>query len=146
MVTDDGGCQSQDKDGCFSYVPDSWQPNGPSNGLPVTIISAAIILAFSTIEFFDYRRLNMDTSIVVDKSRGQHLTVWLNVTFPRVPCYRASIRILRLKIVDTGCSSEFGRYGRHWRSPAGHYTPNYQDQSRFQRRTNTQLPFRRSQK
>jgi endoplasmic reticulum-Golgi intermediate compartment protein 3 len=31
----------------------------------------------------------MDTSIVVDKSRGQALTVWLNVTFPRIPCYRA---------------------------------------------------------
>lgn len=34
----------------------------------------------------------MDTSIVVDKSRGQALTVWLNVSFPRVPCYRAFLR------------------------------------------------------
>ena len=36
----------------------------------------------------------MDTSIVVDKSRGQALTVWLNVTFPRVPCYRTFDRDL----------------------------------------------------
>jgi hypothetical protein len=54
----------------------------------VTLISAAIILAFTSIEFFDYRRVNVDTSIVVDKSRGEKLTVNLNVTFPRVPCYR----------------------------------------------------------
>jgi len=63
-------------------------------GAFLTLLSAAVILAFSTIEFFDYRRLNMDTSIVVDKSRGQHLTVWLNVTFPRVPCYLLSLDVM----------------------------------------------------
>jgi len=36
----------------------------------------------------------MDTSIVVDKSRGQALTVWLNVTFPRVPCYLLSLDVM----------------------------------------------------
>lgn len=54
----------------------------------VTILSAAIILAFTTMEFFDYRRVSVDTSIVVDKSRGEKLTVNMNVTFPRVPCFR----------------------------------------------------------
>jgi hypothetical protein len=55
----------------------------------VTIVAAAIILAFTTMEFFDYRRVTIDTSIVVDKSRGEKLTVRMNITFPRVPCYRA---------------------------------------------------------
>ena len=58
----------------------------------MTLISVAIIFAFTTIEFFDYRRVGMDTAIVVDKSRGQALTVWLNITFPRVPCYRRFTR------------------------------------------------------
>jgi endoplasmic reticulum-Golgi intermediate compartment protein 3 len=40
------------------------------------------------IEFLDYRRTGIDTSVVVDRSRGEKLTVHLNVTFPRVPCYR----------------------------------------------------------
>ena len=40
------------------------------------------------IEFLDYRRVGIDTSVVVDRSRGEKLTVHLNVTFPRVPCYR----------------------------------------------------------
>ncbi|KAG6918770.1 hypothetical protein DXG01_011961 [Tephrocybe rancida] len=57
-------------------------------GALLTIISTAIILAFTTMEFLDYRRITIDTSIVVDKSRGEKLTVNLNVTFPRVPCYR----------------------------------------------------------
>lgn len=53
----------------------------------MTLIAAAIITSFTTIEFFDYRRVNVDTSIVVDRSRGEKLTVNMNVTFPRVPCY-----------------------------------------------------------
>jgi len=57
----------------------------------VTLISAAIILSVTMIEFLDYRRVNVDTSIVVDKSRGEKLTVNMNITFPKVPCYRASL-------------------------------------------------------
>lgn len=64
----------------------------------VTLISAAIIFTFTTVEFFDYRRVGMDTSIVVDKSRGQALTVWLNVTFPHVPCYRAFVQDLERQL------------------------------------------------
>jgi len=56
--------------------------------LAVTLVSAAIILSFTIMEFFDYRRIGIDTSVVVDRSRGEKLTVHLNVTFPRVPCYR----------------------------------------------------------
>lgn len=40
------------------------------------------------MEFLDYRRVGVDTSVVVDRSRGQKLSVRLNVTFPHVPCYR----------------------------------------------------------
>jgi len=64
-------------------------------GAFLTLLSAAIILAFTTIEFLDYRRVTVDTSIVVDRSRGEKLTVNFNVTFPRVPCY-----LLSLDVVD----------------------------------------------
>ncbi|KIM43117.1 hypothetical protein M413DRAFT_443928 [Hebeloma cylindrosporum] len=63
-------------------------------GAFLTIISAAIILSVTMIEFFDYRRLNVDTSIIVDKSRGEKLTVNLNITFPRVPCYLVSVDVM----------------------------------------------------
>jgi len=55
--------------------------------LLVTLIAAAIILSFTSLEFLDYRKVFTETSIVVDKSRGEKLTVNLNVTFPRVPCF-----------------------------------------------------------
>ncbi|KAF8964362.1 Sec1-like protein [Flammula alnicola] len=63
-------------------------------GALLTIISAAIILSVTMIEFLDYRRVYIDTSIVVDKSRGEKLTVNLNVTFPRVPCYLVSLDVM----------------------------------------------------
>ena len=56
----------------------------------MTLVAAAVILTFTSMEFFDYRRINMDTSLIVDRSRGERLTVSMNVTFPRVPCYRES--------------------------------------------------------
>ncbi|KAL5501557.1 ERV46 [Sanghuangporus vaninii] len=63
-------------------------------GAFLTLLSAAIILAFTTIEFLDYRRVNLETSIVVDKSRGEKLTVRMNVTFPKVPCYLLSLDVM----------------------------------------------------
>lgn len=63
-------------------------------GALLTLISACIILAFTTMEFFDYRRVGVDTSIVVDRSRGQKLSVLLNVTFPHVPCYLLSLDVM----------------------------------------------------
>ncbi|TBU47418.1 Sec1-like protein [Dichomitus squalens] len=63
-------------------------------GALLTIIAAAIILSFTTIEFFDYRRVFVDTSIVVDRSRGEKLTVNMNITFPRVPCYLLSLDVM----------------------------------------------------
>ncbi|KLO14713.1 endoplasmic reticulum-derived transport vesicle ERV46 [Schizopora paradoxa] len=63
-------------------------------GAFLTILSAAIILTFTTMEFLDYRRVNMDTSIVVDKSRGEKLNVKMNITFPKVPCYLLSLDVM----------------------------------------------------
>jgi len=63
-------------------------------GAFLTILSAAIILTFTSMEFLDYRRVNMDTSILVDKSRGEKLNVKMNITFPKVPCYLLSLDVM----------------------------------------------------
>jgi len=63
-------------------------------GALLTILSVAIILTFTTIEFFDYRRITTETSVVVDKSRGERLTVNLNVSFPKIPCYLLSLDVM----------------------------------------------------
>ena len=40
------------------------------------------------LEFIDYRRIHLEPSIIVDRSRGEKLVIEMDVTFPRVPCYR----------------------------------------------------------
>jgi len=63
-------------------------------GAFLTFVSAAIILSFTVMEFVDYRRIGIDTSVVVDRSRGEKLTVHFNVTFPRLPCYLMSLDLM----------------------------------------------------
>ncbi|KAH8825204.1 endoplasmic reticulum-derived transport vesicle ERV46 [Flagelloscypha sp. PMI_526] len=63
-------------------------------GALITLVAAAIIFTFTTMEFVDYRQVKMDTSVIVDKSRGEKLTVNMNVTFPRVPCYLLSVDVM----------------------------------------------------
>lgn len=71
----------------------------------VTLISAAIILSVSMMEWMDYRKVNMDTSILVDKSRGEKFTVNMNLTFPRVPCFRAFLLLSESLFELSSCSS-----------------------------------------
>jgi hypothetical protein len=48
------------------------------------------------LEFVDYRRIHVEPSIQVDRSRGEKLVIDVDLTFPRVPCYRAlSLRLVR---------------------------------------------------
>lgn len=54
----------------------------------VTFISLSIILTSVMLEFIDYRRIHLEPSIIVDRSRGEKLVIEMDITFPRVPCYR----------------------------------------------------------
>lgn len=63
-------------------------------GAYITLISLSLILTLTTFEFLDYRRLHLKQSLEVDRSRGERLTVNLNVTFPRVPCYLISLDVM----------------------------------------------------
>ncbi|CAE6400736.1 unnamed protein product [Rhizoctonia solani] len=59
----------------------------------LTLISMGIILIFTIIEIIDYRRIGMASDIIVDVSRGEQISVNMNITFPRVPCYLLSLDI-----------------------------------------------------
>lgn len=56
----------------------------------VTFLSFSIIFLSTLLEFVDYRRVHLEPSIVVDRSRGEKLVVDMDIVFPRVPCYRES--------------------------------------------------------
>ncbi|CAE7143109.1 unnamed protein product [Rhizoctonia solani] len=62
-------------------------------GALITMLSAAIILTFTLIEFIDYRRVVIESDIKVDTAYGEHMSVKMNITFPRVPCYLLSLDI-----------------------------------------------------
>lgn len=55
----------------------------------MTLISFSIILTSIMLEWVDYRRVLIEPSIEVDRSRGEKLVIDMDVTFPRVPCFRA---------------------------------------------------------
>ncbi|KAL7419636.1 ER-derived vesicles protein erv46 [Cryptotrichosporon argae] len=63
-------------------------------GALLTMISASIILTSIMLEFVDYRRVHLEPSIEVDRSRGEKLVIELDVTFPRVPCYLLSLDVM----------------------------------------------------
>ncbi|KAH9980329.1 Sec1-like protein [Lactifluus volemus] len=87
-------------------------------GAFLTLVSAAIILSFTFMEFFDYRRVNMDTAVTVDRSRGERLTVHLNMTFPRVPCYCEPHCAPPAAVIRLTIPSIIARLDRHnWRAP-----------------------------
>ncbi|RXK40445.1 COPII-coated vesicle component Erv46 [Tremella mesenterica] len=63
-------------------------------GALLTFISLSIILTSMMIEFIDYRRIHVESSIIVDRSRGEKLVIDMDVTFPRVPCYLLSLDVM----------------------------------------------------
>lgn len=82
-------------------------------------MSLAVILTFTSIEFMDYRRVETETSILVDRSMGQKLTIRFNMTFPKVPCYR-NFSITRLLSDLTHSSPQSGYHGHQRRAAERH--------------------------
>lgn len=95
MGVDNGRCQDPYKDRSSMWVPLSifaayFRVWDVADGV-VTFISLSIILTSVMLEFIDYRRIHLEPSIIVDRSRGEKLVIEMDVTFPRVPCYRELI-------------------------------------------------------
>ncbi|EPQ29536.1 uncharacterized protein PFL1_02755 [Pseudozyma flocculosa PF-1] len=92
-------------------------------GALITLVSACLIALLTIGEFIDYRTVHLKPSLEVDRSRGEKLTVNMNVTFPRVPCYLVSLDVMdisgehqndithdleRIRISPDGQPVEFG--------------------------------------
>ncbi|KAK6907281.1 hypothetical protein I203_101271 [Kwoniella mangroviensis CBS 8507] len=63
-------------------------------GALLTFISFSIILTSIMLEFIDYRRIHLEPSIIVDRSRGEKLVIEFDVSFPKVPCYLLSLDVM----------------------------------------------------
>ena len=57
-------------------------------GAILTFVRALLIAVLTMSELSDYLRVRNEPWLEVDYSRQEKLEVNLNITFPRVPCYR----------------------------------------------------------
>jgi hypothetical protein len=70
------------------------------------------------LEFVDYRRVHLEPSILVDRSRGEKLVIEMDVSFPRVPCYRKLFGHLAW-VIKLMMSVIAGRDGYLWGTSIG---------------------------
>lgn len=66
-----------------------------TSGGIVTIVSLLTIFWLVWGEWADYRRIEVHPELVVDKGRGEKMEIWMNITFPRIPC-----TLLTLDVMD----------------------------------------------
>ncbi|KAI1320089.1 hypothetical protein EDD11_002061 [Mortierella claussenii] len=66
-----------------------------STGAFVTLACTFIILILVLGELFDYRSIHVESSLVVDSGKKEKMTIYFNITFPKMPCY-----ILTMDVMD----------------------------------------------
>ncbi|KAF9576232.1 Endoplasmic reticulum-Golgi intermediate compartment protein 3 [Mortierella alpina] len=66
-----------------------------STGAAVTLVSAVIICILLLGEFWDYRSIHLESSLIVDSGRKEKMVIDFDITFPKIPCY-----ILTLDVMD----------------------------------------------
>lgn len=86
----------------FTKTVDEARVRTTSGGI-VTIASLLIVLYLAFGEWRDYRRVVVRPELVVDKTRGEKMEIWMNMTFPHVPC-----ELLTLDVMDVSGEMQVG--------------------------------------
>lgn len=63
-------------------------------GAVITLVAGIMVVLLTLGEVLDYRRVTVQDRLEVDVSRGEKLTVHLDVSFPHVPCYLLSLDVM----------------------------------------------------
>jgi endoplasmic reticulum-Golgi intermediate compartment protein 3 len=74
-----------------------------TSGGVVTLTSLLVIFWLVWGEWAEYRRVVVRPELIVDKSRGERMEIYMNVTFPRVPC-----ELLSLDVMDVSGETQSG--------------------------------------
>ncbi|KAF8245990.1 DUF1692-domain-containing protein [Wilcoxina mikolae CBS 423.85] len=86
----------------FSKTVEDARIRTTSGGI-VTLVSVIIVLLLVVGEIRDYRRIEVQAELIVDKSRGEQLPINLNITFPHIPC-----NLLTLDVMDVSGEQQSG--------------------------------------
>lgn len=65
------------------------------SGAILTLVSFLLIFTLTVSSYLDHRKVQLLHNLEVDRSRGEKLAVDVDITFPRVPCYRTFAAFLR---------------------------------------------------
>ncbi|KAF2482579.1 endoplasmic reticulum vesicle transporter-domain-containing protein [Neohortaea acidophila] len=74
-----------------------------TSGGTLTLLSLLLILYLTWSEWAQYRRVLIQTEIVVDKGRDEKMEIHMNISFPRVPC-----ELLTLDVMDVSGEVQTG--------------------------------------
>ncbi|KKA30808.1 hypothetical protein TD95_003664 [Thielaviopsis punctulata] len=86
----------------FAKTVDEARIRTTSGGI-VTIVSLLVVLYLSLGEWLDYRRVVVHPELVVDKGRGERMEIFLNITFPHLPC-----ELVTLDVMDVSGEQQHG--------------------------------------
>ncbi|KAI1006014.1 Uncharacterized protein K3495_g2214 [Podosphaera aphanis] len=86
----------------FTKTVDEARIRTTSGGI-VTIASLLIVFWLAWGEWCDYRRIVVSPELIVDKGRGEKMEIYLNITFPRIPC-----ELLTLDVMDVSGEQQTG--------------------------------------
>ncbi|KAJ1568630.1 Endoplasmic reticulum-Golgi intermediate compartment protein 3, partial [Nowakowskiella sp. JEL0078] len=64
------------------------------SGATVTLVSAVIISLLVITEFVDWRSVQIQPSLIVDRERKEKMWLNFNITFSKVPCYILSVDVM----------------------------------------------------
>jgi endoplasmic reticulum-Golgi intermediate compartment protein 3 len=74
-----------------------------TSGGVVTLASVLIILWLVWGEWAEYIRVVVRPELIVDKGRGERMEIYMNITFPRIPC-----ELLTLDVMDVSGEVQSG--------------------------------------
>ncbi|QIW96202.1 hypothetical protein AMS68_001720 [Peltaster fructicola] len=74
-----------------------------TSGGIVTVASLLLILYLVWGEWADFRRIVVHPELIVDKGRGEKMEIYMNISFPRMPC-----ELLTLDVMDVSGEVQAG--------------------------------------
>jgi hypothetical protein len=70
----------------FAKTVDDFSIKTLTGGI-LTLASTVLIVVLVVLEYFNYSKVSFSPQLVVDKNRKERMTINLNITFPRLPCF-----------------------------------------------------------
>src|ERR1700761_9228800 len=87
----------------------------------VTLASLLVIFWLVWGEWSEYRTIVVRPELLVDKGRGERMEIYMNITFPRMPCELLTLDVMDVSVeVQTGVMHGVSKVRLSPESEGGH--------------------------